>query len=395
MSDTMTPRERVRKALNHQEADRVPIDNGGYHNGMHEVAYANLLKHLGLQDEIRIYDNMQRLARTSEEVRSLLRADIRYIFAKGPSRWKLEEAADGSWVDEWGVKRTPVGYYCETVDSPLANATLADLKHYEAPDPQDPARFDGLRERARRLYETTDFALAGANAGSLFYMASELRGYERYMEDLAWNQEFAAALADLFLDWYVRFFDSYLDHVGEYLDMMWIGDDWGTQNGPIMNPTTFRRVFKPRFKELVDFMKSKSRAKVALHCCGSIYWCLQDLVDVGIDVLHPMQGAAKDMDPERIKREFGDKLVFYSGINNQHILPRGTPEQVRDEVRRKIAGYAPGGGYIFSCGHNIQADVPPENILAAFNTAHAFGRYPIASAEDAMASTSTGQRGSS
>jgi uroporphyrinogen decarboxylase len=376
----MTPRERVRAVLNHTEPDRIPIDQGGgdFHNDIHEVAYANLLRHLGLEEEIQIYDYMQRLAVVSEPVRRRLHSDVRYFYANASSTWRFVEEVDRSWVDEWGVRRQLNGLYADTIESPLNEArSIVDLKEFPWPDPTDPARFAGLREQVKQLYENTDFALAGANAASLQFLAGEIRGFERFLEDLMWDRPFAEALVDKILDWQVQFFGKFLDAVGEYVEIVWMGDDWGTQQAPLMNPRIFREMFVPRYKELVASIKSKTRAKVALHSCGSIAWALPDFIEVGLDIIHPMQGAAKDMDPVRIKQEFGEQLSFYSGINNQETLPKGTSEQVTEEVKRKINAYAPGGGYIFSCGHNIQADVPPENVLAAIDAALEFGKYPI------------------
>jgi uroporphyrinogen decarboxylase len=157
-----------------------------------------------------------------------------------------------------------------------------------------------------------------------------------------------------------------------------MGDDWGTELGPIMNPKLFRQMFVGRYKQLTAAIKKKSKVKIALHCCGSVYWALGDFIDAGIDVIHPLQGDAAGMeDPSRLKQEFGQKLAFYSNMRNQSLIPHGTPEQVAADVRKKIAALAPGGGYIVSAGHNVQADVPPENILAVYDTAYNYGRYPV------------------
>ena len=162
-----------------------------------------------------------------------------------------------------------------------------------------------------------------------------------------------------------------------------MGDDWGMQTGPIMSPKTFRTFFKPLFRRLIVMVKSKTRAKVCIHTCGATYWILQDLLDVGVDVVHPLQPTAVgNEDPVRIKKDFGNRLSFYSNVANTTVLPEGQPAEVATEVRRKIAALAPGGGYIFSGGHNIQADVPPANIVALFDTAYEAGRYPLAAATE-------------
>jgi uroporphyrinogen decarboxylase len=215
-------------------------------------------------------------------------------------------------------------------------------------------------------------------AASLYYFSAELRGFEDYMSDLAYDFELVALLVDRVLEWMMEFASHYLDEIGDFVEVWWMGDDWGMQNGPIMSPAMFRSIFKPRYRRLIDLVKSKTNAKVCLHTCGATYWILQDLIDVGVDVVHPLQPTANgNGDAARIKREYGDRLSFYSNIANTTILPNGRPEDVAEEVRRKIAALAPGGGYIFSGGHNIQADVPPANIVALFDTAYEAGNYPL------------------
>ncbi|MGA2984788.1 MAG: uroporphyrinogen decarboxylase family protein [Terriglobia bacterium] len=378
----MTPRERVRKALNREEPDRVPVDFGqDFHNGINEVAYQNLRAYLQMDTSapIRIYDLMQRLAVVDERILERFHVDTRYIMANPNENWTQEIEADGSFEDEWGVYRKRCGYYCENVRSPLAGKSLEEISRFPFPDPAEKSRFRGLREKAQRLYETTPYALMAGQAASLYYFSAELRGFEEYMGDLVQEPRLISLLLDRVLEWMMEFTSHYLDAIGDYIEGWWMGDDWGMQTGPIMSPHTFRAVFKPRYQRLIDLVKSKTKAKVCLHTCGATFWILQDLVDVGVDVVHPLQPTALgNEDPARIKQAFGDRLAFYSNVANTTILPNGTPQDVVAEVQRKIAALAPGGGYIFSGGHNIQADVPPANIVALFDTAYEAGRYPLA-----------------
>jgi len=371
----MTSRERFRKAISHQQPDRVPIDVGqDMHNGLHEVAYANLLKHLGETDEIRLYDRIQHLAVVKESVLERLRADTRYVFAGAAEDFRVVVAEDGSWADEWGVRRKTCGYYDEACQHPLAGCDMAAVRAYRLPDPLDPGRFAGLRENALRLHSTTDYALIAGSPASLFYLSAELIGFEEYMERLLTDRDVIETLVERVLEFCMEFFSSYLDAVGDLVEMVWVGDDWGTQQGPIMQPQLFREIFVPRYRRFCEFVKSRTQAKIALHSCGSVCWALDDFADVGFDVVHPLQGDACGMgDPEAIKQKFGGRLAFYSNLCNQTILPYGTPEQVREDVIHKIRALAPGGGYVASGGHNIQADVKPENILALFDTAYEYG----------------------
>jgi len=367
----MTSRERFRKAINHEQPDRVPIDVGqDLHNGLHEVAYGNLLKHIGETDEIRLYDRMQHLAVVKESVLNRLHADTRYIFANAPAGFQLSVGTDGSWADEWGVRRKPCGYYDETCFHPLAGCDLAAVRGFRFPDPLDNSRFDGLQERACTLQETTDYALIAGSPATLFYLTSELVGFQEYMEKLLTDRIVIETLVDRMLEFWLSFFGAYLDAIGDQVEMIWMGDDWGTQQGPIISPKLFREIYVPRYRQFCQFVKSHAPVKIALHSCGSVCWALDDLADAGIDVVHPLQGDASGMeDPDMLKRRFGRRLVFYSNLCNQTTLPHGTPEEVRQDVRRKIRALSAGGGYVASGGHNIQADVPPENILALFDTA--------------------------
>ena len=377
----MTSRERMKKALNHQEPDRVPIDFGqDYHNGINEFGYKKLLDHLAIKDagEIQIYDLMQRLAVVDPRVLERFHVDTHYIFANPKEGFDPQIEEDGSFVDEWGVYRKRCGYYCENVRAPLAGLSKDQIKKFPFPDPADRSRFKGLRQKSKDLYENTDYALMAGQAATLFFFTSELTGFENFMYDLASDMSKIELLLDRVLEWMTEFTACYLDEIGEHIEGWWIGDDWGRQTGPIMAPEMFRKVFKPRYRKLLDMVRSKTDAKICMHTCGATYWILGDLADIGIQVVHPLQAtAAGNEDPEKIKRDYGKEFVFYSNIANTSILPSGTPQEVADEVKRKIRVLAPGGGYIFSGGHNIQADVPPENVVALFDAAYEFGRYPI------------------
>ncbi|UCB47325.1 MAG: uroporphyrinogen-III decarboxylase [Spirochaetota bacterium] len=374
----MTSRERVRRTLNFEEPDRVPIDFGGYTCGINENAYSDLLNYLNVSGEIQIYDNIQRLAMVDEEILNRFHVDTRSIYTNPPSNWQFQEAPDNSWVDQWGVKRKRVGYYYETVDNPLKEATIPDVDNYKLPDPTDSARFEGLSVTVKKMYDETEYALISADSGGILYLATELIGWEKYLTDLILNQKLIIKLTDILLDWHMQYFGKLLDTCGEFIEMLWLDDDWGQQTGPIMQPEIFRKIYKPRLEKLVSFIKTKTDAKVCYHSCGSIYWALEDFIDVGIDVVNPVQVSAKDMDTKKLKEEFGDRICFWGGTcDTQRILPFGTADDVKAEVEKRICDLAPGGGFVAATVHNIQAGVPPENIIAFFNKVADFGRYPI------------------
>jgi uroporphyrinogen decarboxylase len=190
------------------------------------------------------------------------------------------------------------------------------------------------------------------------------------------NPAFCEALIDQTLKFWIDWFRVFLDEVGDVVDIIMIGDDLAGQNGPLFNPDLYRQIVKPRHKQLVQYIKSRTNAKIWYHTCGACTSYIPDLMDNGIDVLNPVQISANDMDPASLKTRFGDKLCFWGGgIDSQHVLPSGTPEQIREDVRKHLEAFKPGGGYVFNNVHNIQAGVSAENILALYDAAHEFGFY--------------------
>jgi uroporphyrinogen decarboxylase len=377
----MTSRERVRKTLNHEEPDRVPIDIGGPVCNLQEKAYINLANYLNMDVTIDLYDYYQRLSWVDDRILNLLHVDTRYFATGTGANYTFKVESDGSFFDEWGCKHVRVGNYGDVAPDghPLADLTTSELDRYPFPDPEDPSRFAGLKERVKRMYAETQYALIPLNAGSIQWLGTELVGMEKYMVRLITDQKYIVKITDILLDWFKRFFNKLLDEVGEYIELVWLfGDDWGIQTGPIMNPDIFRKIYKYRSKELIDTVKAKTDAKVCIHTCGSVYYAMKDFCEIGIDVVNPVQVAAKDMDTQVLKKEFGKQLSFWGGgCDSQHALPFGTKEEVAAEAKKRIFHLGPGGGYVFASIHNIQAGVPAENIMTMFQTAEKYGKYPL------------------
>jgi uroporphyrinogen decarboxylase len=382
----MTPRERLLTALDHRQPDRVPIDLGGNQTGIHKVAYEKLLKHLGLQEEIVIMDLVQQLAKPSEAVLQRLRVDTRYVWAKGAASFKggvVKSEREGrvwnDFTDEFGItwsmpEEHP--FYFDISHSPLAGLTLAQIKDYPFPKGDDPSRFEGLRERALAIKRETPYAVVSGISGVVYEFCWYLRGLENLFADMIEQPEVFEAIIDRTLKFWLDWFRLFLDEAGDVVDVIMIGDDLAGQSGPLFSPRIYREIVKPRQKRLAQYIKSRSRAKLWYHSCGSITTYLPDLLDNGIDIFNPVQISAKNMDPAKLKAQFGSKLVFWGGgVDSQHVLPRGTPEEVRENVRANLEAFKPGGGYVFNNVHNIQADVPPENVLAMYDAAHDFGKY--------------------
>ena len=382
----MTSRERVLTALEHRQPDRVPIDLGGNQTGIHKFAYRRLLEQLGLKEDLVIMDLVQQLAKPSEAVLQRLRVDTRYVWAQGAASFQggvVQRQRDGrlwhDFTDEFGITWSMPDehpYYFDISHSPLAGLSLEQIKAYPFPTGDDPSRFAGLRERALALKQHTPYAVISGISGVVYEICWYMRGLESLYADMIQQPEIFEAIIERTLKFWLDWFRLFLDEVGDVVDVIMIGDDLAGQKGPLFSPAIYRAVVKPRQKRLVQYIRSRTQAKIWYHSCGSVMSCLPDLLDNGIDIINPVQVSAKNMDPAKLKTLFGDKVVFWGGgVDSQHILPRGTPAEVRENVRHNLEAFKPGGGYVFNNVHNLQADVPAENILAMFDAAFEFGKY--------------------
>lgn len=384
--ETMTSRERLLAALNHQEPDRIPIDLGGNQTGIHKFAYQALIQHLGIQDEIHIMDAVQQLAKPCEQVLERFHVDTRYIAAGAAADWKggiVQETRGGRlWhdlTDEFGVRWSMPDdqpYFMDITHHPLAGASVEDIPDYPFPKGDDPGRFQGLRERALELRQHTPYAVVSGISGVVYEICWYMRGLEQWFMDMMTNQAFCEALIDQTLKFWMDWFRVFLDEAGDVVDVIMIGDDLAGQTGPLFNPDIYHQIVKPRHKRLVQYIRSRTNAKIWYHTCGSCNQYIPELIDNGIDILNPVQISATAMDPAALKARYGNHLSFWGGgIDAQHTLPQGTPEEVREAVRKNLAAFKPGGGYVFNNVHNIQAGVPPENIVALYGAAYEFGFY--------------------
>ncbi len=382
----MTSRERLLAALNHCEPDRVPIDLGGNQTGIHRVAYGNLIRLLGLEEEIEIMDLVQQLAKPSEAVLRRLHVDTRYVWAQGAESFKggvvRRERGGRVWqdfTDEFGVTWSmpeDCPHYFDISHSPLAGLSIEQIRSWPFPKGDDPSRFAGLRERALRIKRETEFAVVSGISGVVYEICWYMRGLENLFMDMVERPEVLETIIDRTLKFWMDWFRLFLDEVGDVVDVIMIGDDLAGQGGPLFSPGIYRGIVKPRQKKLVEYIKSRTGAKIWYHTCGSAVTYIPDLMENGIDILNPVQLSAKGMDPGQLKAAFGKRLSFWGGgVDSQGVLPRATPGEVRENVRRNVEALKKGGGYVFNNVHNIQADVPAENVLAMFDAALEYGRY--------------------
>lgn len=380
----MTHRLRVATALNHEEPDAVPLDlgTGGNTSPVPEV-YERLTHLLQVPYEFTPVPHIMRLATVDERILQYLDIDTRPIYMH-PDQAGLRPCPEtGYFYDDWGVKwhEYDLGgvIYRELAESPLQDATLDDLERYPWwPDPLAPTRYAGLETYAQKMFTQTDYALVGCPTfNSLWERAYYLCGFQRMLEGLLNEPEFVHAVFRKITDLIKQSLGIYLAKAGSVIQLVKMGDDLGAQDNSLISPRLYRRTIQPYHRELFQFIHTHSPARVFLHSCGSLYNLLPDLIDTGVDILNPVQVSAKNMDSQRLKNDFGDRLSFWGAIDTQHVLPHGSTADVITEVQRRIADLATGGGYVLAPVHNLQADVPAENILTMYLNARVFGQYPL------------------
>jgi uroporphyrinogen decarboxylase len=381
----MTPRERVIKALNHQEPDRVPLDIGGGLSTTQVVeGYEKLKAHLGVKKETTMMSKLFRMARMDESIMKTLDSDVRPLNSGAPINWKPPPSDPDTIIDIWGIHWKQIfysdnAYYYEVVKSPLQDADVEDIKKYPWPDPLDPGYTAGLEDKVKALYEDTDYAIMGdAGFKSFWELGYMLRGYEQLVTDLILNPKFVTALMNKLLEINIAATGRFLDIAGPYIQVFRTADDMGTQEGPLFSPKIYRELIQPVYKEYYNFIKSKTDAKIFYHSCGNVVDLLDLFIENGVDILNPVQVAAFRIDTKELKARFGDKITFWGAIDTQKVLPYGTVKDVENEVKKRIKDLGPNGGLVVASVHAIQPDVPPQNIVAMAEATRKFGKYPLA-----------------
>jgi uroporphyrinogen decarboxylase len=383
MSEPLTSRQRVLTTLEHEEADRVPLDMV-----LTVDVYHALRAHLGLPPEPDKKSGVWTNVSASIDLLDAMNIDIYYTGMGAPANWQARETDDGLVYDEWGIGRTRIerpsgGHYYEMVKFPLAGATLEDIEAFNWPDPHDPGRIAGLRDRLLDIRENTDKAIMFKSANAIWEQSWWLYGMEAWMLDIMLNPDVVLAIMDKVTDIACQMMEIGLEEVGDLVDIVRLsGEDLGMQLAPLISPPMFEELVRPRFERLWNVARRKiaeknPQAKLMLHSCGNVRPFIPSWMEMGLDVLNPIQPRAAGMEPDGLKRDFGDRLSFHGGIDLQKILPFGTRDEVIAEVRRYMQALAPGGGYIVAPAHNVQSDVPPENLVAIRDAIAMYGNYPI------------------
>ncbi len=405
----MTGRERILAALQHKEADKIPVDCGAERSTtIQAIAYNKLKKHLGIKGgETKINDMVQQCIIPEQWFLDMFQVDVVDLartFADDPADWKDWTLPDGSpakiqaWirmekrgdmtviVNEKGedICRMPgSAYYFDQSVWPLQGKHLDnmdDLPEYMElvqwsylPDPMwrksnEPDFYEKLRANAKKLYEETDYAIIMPFGGSIFEYGQYLYRTDELLENLITHKDEIKKVAEKLTELYLENLPKVLDAVAPYAQVIRMGDDLGLQSGPMISPQMYREVYFPYHKEMFQMVKKKTDLYVYFHTCGAMSEFIPDLIEAGVDIINPVQVTAAGMEPEKLKREFGKDMVFWGGgCDTQHVLPHGTPDDVRRDVRHNSEILMKNGGFVFNQVHNILADVPPENIVAMFD----------------------------
>lgn len=411
----MTSRERVLAAIEHREPDRVPVDLGSTpSSGISAIAYGHFKRHLGLTaGRTRVYDVVQQLAQPEDAIldrcgidvvdigRTFNRDDAAWYDihlgdgqpAQYPAWFHPERQPDGSWLarlpDGTAIAHMPVGgtFFDQTcfpylddyppdfsgLDAAMGQVLWSALVHSPWDHARDPGFWATLRANALALRQSTDRALMIVIGCNLFEWGTFLRRIDNFLCDLAAEPAQAEALLDALVERHLATLANVCRAVGDIADVCRFGDDLGTNGGPFMSPAMYRRFFKPRHAQLCAYVHQHSRMKTFLHSCGSIHALLPDLIEAGFEVINPVQTNCRDMEPARLKREFGRDVCFWGGgCDTRDVLPHAPPAAVKDHVRRQLEILAPGGGFVFNTVHNILPEVPPANIAAMFGAVAEF-----------------------
>lgn len=356
----MEKRERTLAAINHKQADRPPI----YVSLTPQVARI-LSSKLGIPYEEPI-DAMESARISHMKLLTEMGVDIVAIAPTTPPEAPTITLPDGKLKNEWGMIMRNVGIYSEFVEYPLAHASSKhDILNYPFPDPNAFGRYDTAAAMMKAY--SGQYGVIGDVETMFFEMSWYLTGMEKFLMDMMLEEEYLTLLMDRIMN-YIIVAGKKLIKMG--VDILWCGDDFGSQQGMIIDPETWRSIFKPRIKYMFEeFRKVRPDIKIAWHSCGSILPIIPDFIEIGLDILNPIQPLAKGMDPLFLKTTYGKDLVFFGGIDVQQLLPSGNPRTIRDEVRRRIDILGKDGGYIVAPAHNIQPDTPVENVLAFFDAA--------------------------
>jgi len=384
---TYTSFERVKAALEHKEADRIPFDLGGSMvSGININALTDLKRYLGMDSPSIVKDTITQMAFTGEDMIDFLKVDVKNVAPMVPEESKLKSLGyfGGSHIveDEWGLqwRMPPNGHYYDIYKSPLAHVeTIADVEKYPWPNALNPVRYEKMKEDADRIvFKEKKAYVLGRMSSGMWEHAMWMTGYEKFLMDMYMNPGVCQAIMEKILEVKMQYWERALEAVGENVLVASCADDLGTQDSLMVDLGLYKELIWPYHKRLFEFIKKKAKSKIYIffHNDGAVMETFPLLIEAGVDIMNPFQVNCKGMDTAKFKKEFGKDLTIWGGsCDNQSVMPFGTPQQVRDETKRRMEDLAPDGGFIFAPIHVIQNGVPPENIMAWWETLQKYGNY--------------------
>lgn len=372
----MSRREDFQKTLRHETPERLILDLGGNPlSSMDGRSQFKLLDFLGYSYTMPDSRDLDygTIRRMDDRILTYLDTDTRSVGTiLKPRKSQYKKLSSEDYIDEWGIQRHFSGVYWDIVKPPLRDATVEDLDKYPWPDPDslDPKELDAIRDRAKDLYENTDYVICGEHpVYGIFELGCWMCGFEDFLYRTLAEPEFVHRFFEIILDYQKKVIDAYYGAIGPYIHYTSSGDDFATQAAPFISPKSFRELIKPYLQERIRYTKQYTSAAFLHHSCGNVFTLIPDLVDAGVEILNPIQPVSAVMAPENLKAVYGDQITFHGGLDTQAVLPNGNEETITAAVENLIHAMEPNGGYIFAAAHNIQEDVPPENVVLAFQAA--------------------------
>lgn len=376
----MNVRDQFNATIQHIQPDRLLIDLGSSAiTTMEGNSMYTMLDFLGYKNYEKVKPlRFGRVKKIDERILDYLKIDTRGVGEiLTPYDSQFQMISDNEYIDEWGIRRIFTGLYWDIVESPLRGATCEDLDSYRWPMPDSVSEksIEQIRSEAKRLYDHTDYVIcADLPVHGVFELGCWMCGFDDYLMKMALDEDFVKKFSEIVLQYQKRIIEIYYGSIGKYIHFTASGDDFATQTSLFVSPDMFTRLIKPYFKERISYTKKYTDAAFLHHSCGSVYPIIYELIDCGVDILNPIQPAARNMSPLFLKETYGERIVFHGGIDTQQLLPFGNKMSIEESVKDTIQIMNRNGGYIFAAAHNIQEDVPPENVVYMFEAARKYGK---------------------
>ena len=375
----MNRREMFTRLMNHEEVGHVLIDHGKQVGSIHKSAYPAIREVMGLPpvEQPVILDRMSQCVKSDEDLLQAWNVDFRWLAPKWVQVTEVDEKSYRNWL---GTKFSYTGDYYAIADAPCKHLSLDEINSYPWPDTADPGIVEGLKAEVEYWHSNTDYIIgADGIKGGILQNCLEVRGYDQFFMDFILDPELTHRLLDIMLELYKDAYTLYLNEIGEYAQILYLTDDFGAQNALLISPAMWREFIKPREAELIRHIKGLApHIKVMFHTDGSVLPIIEEMVEMGVDILNPVQTSVEELkDTAKLNETVGEKICFHGAMDVQNVLINATPDEVKAETARRMKDLGTGGGYIISTCHNINKDIPPENLKIMFETINTYGTYPL------------------